>query len=228
MAGGRDKLRKVNKQVNGTKKQHFLTAKMWLSYLVSLTTRDRGTIPANIGNNILITNNTYITKSFLSSVIQIVELSLDTPITFLGEMLMHEFRKENCVAIVDFTVKNNKKNVNLGDAGLKSRIQMWEISEDNKFISERDKKRAVRLLYTVDQIRQGHNIMESRIFLTIRAKTGTDLSQAERITYKFLARIGCIFKPINSSLNDYLQYISLISNYRSKNIKSMAAVINSE
>lgn len=227
MAGGRDKLRSVRQEVEGPKKEHFLTAKMWLSYLVSLTTRDRGTIPENIGNNILITNNTYVTKNFLSSVIQIIEMSLETPITILGEMLMHEIRKEGCTAIVDFSVKNKKKYINLSDSGLKSRIQLWESSETNKYLPEKDKKRAVRCLYTVDQIRQGHDIMESRIFLTVRAKNGTELAHAERIIYKYLSRVGCVFKPINSSLDDYLKYISIISDFRSKNIKSMNAIINS-
>lgn len=227
MASGRDRIRGINKQINGPKKERFLTAKMWLSYLVSLTTRDRGTIPENIGNNILITNNMYVTKNFLSSVIQIIELSLDTPITFLGEMIMHEIRREKCNAIVDFTIKNKRKDVNLADSGLKSRIAMWEKSDSNPYLLQKDKRRAVRLLYTVDQIREGQDVMESRIFLTVRAKTGTDLAQAERIVYKYLSKVGCIFKPINTSLNDYLQYIALLSDYRSKNVKSMAAIINS-
>lgn len=224
---GRDRMRGINKQINGPKKERFLTFKMWLSYLVSLTTRDRGTIPENIGNNILITNNMYVTKNFLSSVIQIIELSLDTPITFLGEMIMHEIRREKCNAIVDFTIKNKRKDVNLADSGLKSRVAMWEKSDSNPYLLQKDKRRAVRLLYTVDQIRKGQEVMESRIFLTVRAKTGTDLAQAERIVYKYLAKVGCIFKPINTSLNDYLQYIALLSDHRSKNVKSMAALINS-
>ena len=227
MASGRDRLRKVKEKVGDSKKDRFITAKMWLSYLVSLTTRDRGTIPENIGNNILVTNNMYITKNFLSSVIQIVELSLDTPITFLAEMIINEIRKENCNAVVDFSIKNLKKDVNLADAGLKSRIQMWERSDTNPYLLEKDKKRAVRLLYTVDQVRQGQEIMESRIFITIRAKNGTELSKAERIVYKYLAKIGCVFRPINSSLNYYLEYIALISNHRTKNTKAMYAIINS-
>lgn len=223
---GRDRLRGIKKEVEN--KEKFLTLKMWISYLVSLTTRDRGTIPENIGNNILITNNMYITKNFLSSIIQIIELSMDTPITFLGEMIMHELRKEKCVALVDFTIKNKRKDVNLSDSGLKSRIQMWERSDSNPYLLEKDKKRAVRLLYTVDQIRQGQNVMDSRIFLTVRAKNGVDLAQAERIVYKYLAKVGCTFKPINTSLNEYLRYISLISDFRDKNIKSIASVINSD
>jgi hypothetical protein len=227
MASGRDRIREVNKKVNGEKKERFLTLRMWLSYFVSLTTRDRGTIPENIGNNILITNNMYVTKNFLSSMIQVIELSLDTPITLLGEMIMHEFRKEGCSAIADFTVKNKRKDINLADSGLKSRIKMWENSDKNSFLLQKDKKRAVRLLYTVDQIQEGQEIMESRIFLTIRAKTGTELAKAERLTYRYLAKIGCIFKPINTSLNDCLQYVSLLSDHKGKNVKSMHAVINS-
>lgn len=226
MPTGKDRLQKLRD--SGAKREKFLTFKMWLSFLVSLTTRDRGTIPENIGNNILITNNMYITKNFLSSVIQLIELSMDTPITFLGEMLMNELRRESCPAVVDFTVKNRRKDINLSESGLKSRIALWERSGSNPYLLDKDKKRAVRLLYTIDQIREGHNIMESRIFLTIRAKQGTDLAQAERIVYKYLSKIGCIFRPINSSLSDYLNYMSLVSDFKSKRVKSMASIINSD
>lgn len=227
MASGRERLRKVNKEVNGEKKEHFLTVKMWLSYFVSLTTRDRGTIPENIGNNILITNNTAITKSFLSSYIQLMELSLDTPVTLLCEMIIHQLRKENCHGVVDFTIKNEKKNINLSDSGLKSRILMWERSDSNPYLLEKDKKRAIRLLYTIDQVREGQELMDSRIFLIVRAKNGTELATAEKIVYKYLAKVGCVFRPINTSLNDYLEYIALISNNRTKNTKAMGAIVNS-
>ena len=224
---GRERLRKAKESSRARRDDFMLTFKVWLAFLVSMTTRDRGTIPSNIGNKILITNNMYLTKNFLSSMIQIIELSIDTPITFLGEMLMNELRKEKCPAVVDFTVKNKRKDIDLSDLGLKSRINMWEKSQDNMYLLEKDKKRAVRLLYTIDQVREGHMLMESRIFLTIRAKNGIDLAKAEKITYNYLASIGCVFKPINSNLTEYLDYTSLISDMRTKKIKGMPAVINS-
>lgn len=227
MSAGREKVKRVKEQSNVNKSEKFLVAKMWLAYLVSLTTRDRGAIPENIGNSILITNNIYITKKFLSSVVQLVELSLDTPVTFLGEMIMYQLRKENCTALVDFTIKNSRKDINFNDAGLKSRIKMWESSEENRYLPENDKKRAIRCLYTLDEARRGQHLMESRIFLTIRASNGTELSNAEKIVYKYLAEVGCVFRPVSTSLNEYLRYVLLLSNKRSKNVKTMSSIINS-
>lgn len=225
MASGRERLRELRDR--NIKQVRFARARMWLSLLVSLTTRDRGNIPENIGNNILITNNMYITKNYLSSIIMIVELSIDTPVTLLGEMIVERLRKEGCNAVVDFTVKNSRKNVNLRDYGLESRIRLWNTTINNKFASPKDKQRAVRLLYTVDQVKEGHNLMDSRIFITLRAKNGTDLAQAETITYKFLSSIGAIFRPISMSISEYLNYSSLISDQRSKKTKGYPAIVNS-
>lgn len=220
-------MRNIKTDIEGPKKEHFLRTKMWISFLVSLTTRDRGTIPNNIGNNILITNNMYITKNFLSSVIMLVELSIETPVTLLAETIMDELRKENSTAVVDFIIRNKGKNIDLNDAGLKSRIRLWEKSEDNPYLREADKKRAVRLLYTIDQVKEGQTLYDSRIFLTVRDKTGTELSAAESIIYKYLAKVGCIFRPINSNLSDYIDYISLISHKSNKRQKHYPAIVNS-
>lgn len=229
MATGRDKLKELNRKRNPrTSGERFITFKMWLNFFVSLVAKDRGTIPENIGNNILILNNMYITKNFLSSVINIVEMSLDTPITFLGEMVVNELRVNNCPALVDFTIKGRKKQYNLGDSGLKSRIAMWEVSETNQYLKEKDKIRATRLLYAVDQIREGHSFQETRMYLTLRAKTGADLAITERIVYKYLSKIGCVFRPISTDVAVHLQYMSLLSSLTSKDTKSIPSVINSD
>ena len=50
-------------------KERFLKWRMWFSTILSKFFMDRGTIPYNIGNNVLVTNNIYITK--LTGYIQI-------------------------------------------------------------------------------------------------------------------------------------------------------------
>lgn len=199
---------------------------MWLSFIVSLVARDRGNIPKNIGNNILITNNMYITKEYLSSVIHLIELSTDTPIT-LVEMISHQLRRDGNTAIVDFSIKNMRKFYNLDDGGMKSRIAHWESTLVNPYALKRDKSRAARCLYTIDQIKEGNIMVESRIFLTLRAKTGTELRNAECIAYRYLSSIGCVFRPVTWSMGDYLEYMAVLSNRFSKKIKSIPFVVNS-
>ena len=59
-----DKLKKVNKKAK--KRERFITLRMWISTLISALYNDRGKIPPNIGNNILVMNNQYITKYSLN------------------------------------------------------------------------------------------------------------------------------------------------------------------
>ena len=49
------------------KKERFLRERMWFSTLLSKFFTDRGTIPDNIGNNVLVTNNVYITKNHITA-----------------------------------------------------------------------------------------------------------------------------------------------------------------
>ena len=56
------------KQKKEKKRDRFIRTRMWVSTIVSSMFNDRGTIPPNIGNNILITNNLYITRNALSAV----------------------------------------------------------------------------------------------------------------------------------------------------------------
>ena len=66
------------------KPERFMWVKMWISYLVSLTMKDRGKIPDNIGDRILISNNMYITKLYMSTIIHIYELGTSTPVTLMS------------------------------------------------------------------------------------------------------------------------------------------------
>ena len=65
------------------KPERFKWVKMWVNYLVSLTMKDRGKIPDNIGDRILITNNVYITKLYMTTIVHIYEFGQNTPITLL-------------------------------------------------------------------------------------------------------------------------------------------------
>ena len=65
------------------KKERFETINMWMYYIAATFNKDRGTIPDNIGNRILITSNMYITKLYLNSIILVTALGMKTPITLI-------------------------------------------------------------------------------------------------------------------------------------------------
>ena len=212
---------------NRKKRERFIRLKMWVNYLVSMMEKDRGKIPDNIGNKILITNNLYITSLFMSSIVQVTSLSLDTPVTLMQEIIK-KLRDEESTAVIDFTIKNMPFDVDQKDSGLNSRISLWESSMDDDSITDRQKEIAARCLYTVEVAQSGAKMMKSRIFLTIRAKTGSELTKAEKIVYKYLSSIGASYKPITSNIKNVLKYISLISDYHDKSIKDIKAIVNSE
>ena len=99
------------------KKERFEVVKMWVYYIGSMIAKDRGTIPSNIGNKILITSNMYITKLYLSSIIQITQAGLNVPITTVQELTRY-LRDKKCGAVVDATFKRQRMDLSINDSGL--------------------------------------------------------------------------------------------------------------
>ena len=80
-----ERLKKSSKKRRS--KEKFLRSRMWFYTFTSMLFNDRGTIPPNIGNNIMITNNLYITKNSLSSLITIPEFSTEMPLAWTTDLL---------------------------------------------------------------------------------------------------------------------------------------------
>ena len=209
------------------KKPHFIRVHMWVHFLLSSLQKDRGKIPDNIGDRIMITNNVYITRYYMSSVIHIETLSLETPFTFIGEVSQF-LRKNKCDAVVDATFKNVAFDIQLRDSGLQSRINLWERVAGDEEASPREKERSARCLYTVGIAKQGNPLKKTRMYLTVRAKTGSELTRAEKLVYRYLGSIDAEFVQVTSNLKNTLMYTSIMSDYRDSALKDIKAVVTSE
>lgn len=215
-----------NSQNRRVKRERFERLKMWVAVLTSLSMKDRGKIPEDIGDNILISNNMYTTKLYMTSIIRIVELSIDTPVTLLG-CIREELRKHNVECIADFTLKNEYFEVKLKDAGLRSRIEGWENSLNSDISSPKMKERAARCLYTVEVATKGNTLMKTRMYIQISSKSGHQLSVGEKVVYDYLNSIGCTYMPVYSDVQKTLEYMSLISDHKDVELKDVAPIITS-
>ena len=211
---------------NKPKKEHFLFFKVWINYLISMTMKDRGRIPDNIGDRILITNNLYITKLYMTTIVHVIELGPNTPVTMM-EVLIGALRDRGNRAIVDFSCKNSLYNYDPKNSGLQTRIETWQRMVDGHTgAARRLKERAARCLYTVEVAQSGKQLKSSRMYLSIRAKDIRTLNNAEKIVYDTLGQMGCVYLPAYSTIRDDLEYISLIGN-RGQDLKSVAPVMTS-
>ena len=86
---------------------------------------------------------------------------------------------------------------------------------------------AARCLYTVDIAKEGKRLLKSRIYLTVRHKTGSELTRAERIICNYLASKGAVYRLI-TDVAITLRYVSLVSDYRDKALKDVKTIVNSE
>ena len=207
------------------KPERFKWVKMWVNYLVSLTMKDRGKIPDNIGDRILITNNVYITKLYMTTIVHIYEFGQNTPITLL-EVLNGILRDSGNRAILDMTLKNSKYDYDPRNSGLQSRIRVWNNNLDSDLTSRKMRERSARCLYTVEVAQSGKVLKNTRVFLSIRAKDIMTLNTAEKLIYSTLGQMGCVYMPAHSNIKSNLEYISLMGN-RTLNLKGMTPVMTS-
>ena len=207
------------------KKLRFITIRALMSYFASQFMKDTGKIPDNIGNNMLITNNMYITKLYMSSIIQIKELGAGSVITLIGEV-NRQLRSKGNKCILDVSIKNEKYRYEPNNSGLTSRIRAWEKTLDMPWASKKSRERAARCLYTVKQAASGKQLKQSRIFLTLRAKDIDQLNAGEKIVYTVLDSMGSQVEPVYGSLKDRLDYISIVGG-RAVDINKVASVMTS-
>lgn len=208
------------------KTDRFLVSRMWVSTLVSMMFNDRGTIPPNIGNNIMVTNNLYITKNSLSSVIYIGEFSDDTPVGFCSDLIDDVKSKVKGVKI-DVTIKNQPYYIDLSASGMKSRIHTWESLLNSPTATERQARRAARQLYTVSVAESGEHLYKSRVYITIRANNGTTLNQGVAAVEGYLASCA-LYRNVKSKLKENLDFMSIMCDRTSQAMKNVGWMITSQ
>lgn len=219
-------VRAADKRVK-EKPKKFRVLRMWIHYVLSSMQKDRGKIPPDIGDRIMITNNIYITRYFMSSVIHVESLSLKTPIMLQSALVRH-LRTNGCNAVVDCTWKNMNYDVQLNDAGLKSRISLWEQEAQSDTATQKRKEVSARCLYTVKLAKDGLPLYKTRMYITLRAKTGSELTAAEKLTYAYLSKIEAEYCQVTGDLKETLKYISILGDSHDSSIKDKKAIITAE
>jgi len=206
------------------KRERFVVTRMWLSTLISLFFTDRGTIPDNIGNNVLITNNLYITKNNLTAIIHIIELSEATPISWTSDLVKY-VKDQTKGVIVDITFKGSKYQPDITPSAMNSKEKTWHSTLDNPFMPENYVRRAARCLYTLDVARSGVNMTKQRIYIKIRARDGATLKRGIQAATIYLSSIQAKFKRIQSGIDEHLKYLSLMCDKKPQHLKDVAPVI---
>lgn len=209
-----------------SKRDRFIVPRMWVSTLVSTMFNDRGTIPPNIGNNIMVTNNLYITKNSLSSVIYIGEFSDDTPVGFCSDLIDDVKSKVKGVK-VDITIKSQPYYIDLSASGMKSRIHTWESLLNSPTATERQARRAARQLYTVSVAESGEPMYKSRVYITVRATNGNTLNQGIAAVEGYLASCA-LYRNVKSKLKENLDFMSIMCDRTSKEMKNVGWMITSQ
>lgn len=207
------------------KKEKFIRTRMWVSTLISSMFNDRGTIPPNIGNNILITNNLYVTKYSLNALIQVGEFSDNTYVGFCSDLINSVKSKVQNVT-VDISIKSIPYWLDTKASGMNSRVHTWEAILNSPRATERMARRAARQLYTLEVAKSGEQMYRSRVYVTVRAEDGTTLNQGIKAVNEYLN--GCaMYRNIRNSVKTHLDYLSIVCDRNSKETKRMSWMITS-
>lgn len=208
------------------KKERFLRTRMWVSTLISTVFNDRGTLPPNIGNNILVTNNLYVTKNALSAVIMVGEFSDDTVVGFCSD-LINTVKSQVSDVTVDISIKNQPYWIDTKQSGMGSRVHTWESIMNNPLTNEKSARRAARQLYTLQVAKSGEPMYRSRVYVTVRAREGRTLNRGVKAVTDYLNTCA-IYRRIKNNLKEHLDFMCMISDKSSKFMKNVSWMVTSQ
>lgn len=208
------------------KTERFIKTRMWLSLIVSAFNSDRGTIPKNIGNNILITNNQYTTKNHLAQMIIIQEMSEYTPLMWMSDLLS-EVKDAAPDILVDITVKAIPYYVDVNASGMNSRLRTWNMTLDNPLMGKESVRRASRCLFSYDIIKGGAKVFKGYTYVIIRATTGAKLRKGVEQCCAYLGSIGATYKKVNNNIEEHMQFVLAMCDKRPAHMKDLNPVIYS-
>ena len=206
------------------KKERFLTARMWLSTFISKFFMDRGTIPDNIGNNVLITNNLYITKNHLTAMFIVIEMDETTPMCWTSDLVKY-VKDQTSGVVVDITFKGQPYHPDLTPSVMNPREKTWRQTLDNPYMPESYVRRAARCLYTLDVARSSSNLSRQRIYVKVRAKDGAALKRGCASVQNYFYRINAKVKRIQSNVEEHMSYVTLMSDKKPEHLKDVPGVI---
>ncbi len=203
------------------KKERFITISMWMDTIISLLRSDRGGIPRDIGDNVYIGNNVYVTKNSITSVVQVNEFSARTPIAF-SSALIRAVKGKVPECQVDITFKSNPYYVDFTDAGLKNRRDIWErnIQKESPW-PEKQKERAARLLYSYDVLKGGISAYKTACFILLRGPNAGVTKRAVKACLGFLRANDIDSKQLKAQLQLLLPYILGSSNMWTEKVKNV-------
>ena len=217
-----DKLNKRHKEK--AEKEKFLRWRMWFSTLLSKFFMDRGTIPDNIGNNVLVTNNIYTTKNHLTALILVTEMSEVTPMCWTSD-IVKQVKDQAEGVVIDITLKGQKYYPDITPTGIGSREKSWRGTLDNPQMPEEYVRRSARCLYSLDVARSGVDLFKYRVYIKVRAKDGAKLRKGIQAVQVYLSSIGAKFKRIQSNLDEHLAYVTMMSDKKPEHLKDVPPVI---
>ena len=203
----------------------FTWVHMWITYLASMLIKDQRRIPDNIGNNILITNTMYVTSRYMSVILHITDMGDMAPITYVGEII-RELRKKGNTAIVDYSFKNSRWEYKPDDAGLQSRIRIWERTVSDESIRGKRRSNAERCLYTVEQAQSGKKLKQTRLYVTLRSKDIQVLEDAERIIDRKFGSFHATYDEQYARVRQMLGFVSILGD-ANEDLRGTPAIMTS-
>lgn len=208
------------------KKDSWIRTRMWFSTLISTVFNDRGTIPPNIGNKIMITNNLCITKNSLSATIAVGEFSDDTLVGFCSD-LVNTVKGEVENVKIDITIKNQPYWIDTKASGMRVRATTWTSLLNSPHTSERQARRSARQLYTLQLAKSGEQMYKSRVYVKVRARDGRTLNRGIKSVTSYLESCA-IYRVIRNDLKMHLDYMSMLSNISTRGMKNVGWMVTSQ
>lgn len=195
----------------------FLATKMWIDTLINKYASVSESIPRDIGNQVLMQSNLFMTKKGISMYIIVNEWSEETDYSFTSACI--DFVKSQVPNVeINFIYKCYPKTVNIKSPEVEANIELWsrvlnrELKDQKEFMI----KRAARCMATVDVIKSGARLLDVQTIIEVRGMTYKDTYRAHKVLRTYLQAQDIEFTKLDTDLKRYIPFIKLVNDSKQK------------
>lgn len=197
-------LTKVHKKRN---RVSFLRTRMWLETIMNRFRDPTTGIPNDIGDNIIIHNNSLIAKNGITKLIIVDNLGLEVYQSISSDLINYVKRNVQDV-VVDISIKTTKFSYDPYSTTNRNMYKGWKESLKEEESSKTKAQLLATMCLTFEKAQSGADLRSFQLAIAIRSKHVSSLNKGVSCVERFLNQENIVYSQVKSDLASYMSNIS--------------------
>lgn len=188
-------------------KTRFLRTRMWLDTIIDHFKDPTTGIPRDIGDNLIIKNNSIITKKGITKLVLIDNLGLETSIGLVSNLINY-VKESTPGATVDVNIASSPIRYDVYNSTNRNSYDFWKDNMVNPKFTPFEQKMYANMCYTYEKIKSGADVRSNTMVVVVRASNIEIVNAAVNSVSRFLMENEIKFSLVKSNMASYVSAIT--------------------